>query len=91
MFSTKETIIFIIYVDDGIFLSEDDAMISEAIQMLRDTGLDIQDQGHSADYVGLNIKLTHGGFYEFTQRALIDTIIEDCNISVRVRVRVDIR
>ncbi len=33
------------------------------------------------DYVGVSIKKDCDGFYEFTQRALIDFIIEDAGIS----------
>jgi hypothetical protein len=41
----------------------------------------IEDQDHPADYVGVSIKKHHDGFYEFTQHALIDSIIEDAGIS----------
>lgn len=77
----KGDVIFIVYVDDGIFVSKDDSKVTEIIQQLRKSGLDIEDQGHPADYVGVNIKRSRDGVYDFTQRALIDTIIEDCNIS----------
>ena len=46
----------------------------------KDAGLNIEDQGHPADYVGVNIRSNRDGTYEFTQRALIDTIIDDVNI-----------
>jgi hypothetical protein len=66
-----------IYVDDGIFLGNDDSKLQDAICNIQDAGLNIEDQGHSADYVGVNIKKAKDGSYEFTQRALIDSIIED--------------
>ncbi len=44
-------------------------------------GLNIEDQGHPADYVGVSIKRLHDGFYELTQRALIDAIINDVGIN----------
>jgi hypothetical protein len=43
-------------------------------------GLNIEDQGHPADYVGVSIKKLRDGSYEFTQCALIDSIIEDVGI-----------
>ena len=44
------------------------------------SGLKIEDQGHPADYVGVYIKLLKGGGIEFTQRALIDSIIADVGL-----------
>ncbi len=51
-----DDIIFMVYVDDGIFLGNDDAKLEEPIKDIQDLGLNIEDQGHSADYVGVNIK-----------------------------------
>eukprot|EP00804_Cyclotella_cryptica_P009014 CCRYP_003117-RA/>CCRYP_003117-RA protein AED:0.26 eAED:0.33 QI:0/0/0/1/0/0/3/0/307 len=76
----RDDIIFIVYVDDGLFFGSDDDTLSLIIKRLRDSGLNIEDQGHPADYVGVNIKRTRDGNYEFTQRALIDAIIDDVNI-----------
>jgi hypothetical protein len=75
-----DDVIFIVYVDDGIFISGDDDSITKAIRDITDSGLEIEDQGHPTDYVGLSIKKHCNGYYEFTQRALIDTIINDVNI-----------
>jgi hypothetical protein len=74
-------IIFMVYVDDGIFMGNDDAQLLQAIKANQGLGLNIEDQGHPADYVGVSIKKHRDGFYEFTQRALIDSIIEDEGIS----------
>ena len=65
------------YVDNGIFIGDSDNQIMEIIAQLQSLGLKIEDQGHPADYVGVNIKSLKGGGIEFTQRALIDSIIED--------------
>ncbi len=70
-------IIFIVYVDDGIFLGNDDSKLQEAMKDIQDLGLNIEDQGHPADYVGVIIKKLRNGSYEFTQHALIDSIISD--------------
>jgi len=40
----------------------------------------IENQGHPADYVGINIKRMKDGSYEFNQRSLIDSIIEDVGL-----------
>ena len=47
---------------------------------MKDKGLNIEDQGHPTCYVGVNIKKLHDGTYEFTQHALIDSIIDDMDI-----------
>jgi hypothetical protein len=46
----------------------------------QDLGLNIEDEGHPTDYVGVNIKKLKDGSYEFTQRALIDSIINDVGL-----------
>jgi hypothetical protein len=74
-------IIFMVYVDDDIFLGNDDLHLLQAIKEIQGLGLNIKDQGHPADYVGVSIKKHCNGFYEFTQLALIDSIIEDTGIS----------
>jgi len=72
--------IFIVYVDDGSFIGDSDDHILAIIAQLRSLGLKIEDQGHPADYVGVNIKRLKGGGIEFTQRSLIDSIIEDVGL-----------
>jgi hypothetical protein len=52
----RDDIIFMVYVDDGIFLV---SKLQEAIKDIQDLGLNIEDQGHPADYVGVNIKKLH--------------------------------
>jgi hypothetical protein len=76
----RDDIIFMVYMDDGIFLGNDDSKLQEAIKEIQDLGLNIEDQGHPADYVGVNIKKQRDGSYEFTQRALIDSIISDVGL-----------
>jgi hypothetical protein len=67
--------IFIVYVDDGIFIGDSDEQLLEVIAELQHLGLKIEDQGHPTDYVGVSIKPMKSGGFEFTQRALIDSII----------------
>jgi hypothetical protein len=49
-------IIFMVYVDDGIFLGSNDLQLQDVIKEIQDLGLNIEDQDHPADYVGVNIK-----------------------------------
>jgi hypothetical protein len=74
-------VIFIVYVNDGIFLGLSDKQLSGIINEMRNLKLDIKDQGHPADYVGVNIKRIKDGSIELSQRALIDTIIEDADLN----------
>ncbi len=69
-----------VYVDDGIFLGNDDLKLQEAIKDIQDLGPNIEDQGHPHDYVGVDIKKLRDGLYKFTQRALIDSIINDVGL-----------
>jgi hypothetical protein len=73
-------IIFMVYVDDGIFLGKDDDQLKLAIHEIQDSGLNIEDQCHPADYIGVNIKKLKNGSYKFTQRALIDSIIANIGL-----------
>jgi hypothetical protein len=72
--------IVIVYVDNGIFLGNDDSKLQDAIKEIQDLGHNIEDQGHPADYVGVNIKKLQDGSYEFTQCALFNSIINDAGL-----------
>jgi hypothetical protein len=76
----RNDIIFMVYVDDSIFLGNNDSKLQDAIKEIQDLGLNIEDQGHPADYAGVNIKKLWDGSYEFTQCALIDSIISDVGL-----------
>ncbi len=54
--------------------------LQEVIKEIQNLGLNIEDQGHPEDYVGVNIKKLKDGSYEFTQQALIDSIIDDIGL-----------
>jgi hypothetical protein len=71
---------FMVYVDNCIFLGSDDLQLQEVIKEIQDPSLNIEDQGHPANYVGVNIKKLNNGSYEFTQRVYIDSIIDDVGL-----------
>jgi hypothetical protein len=77
----RKDVIFMVYVDDGTFLGKDDEQLKTIIREIQSIGLDIEDQGHPADYVGVNIRRLKNGSCEFTQQALIDAIIADANLT----------
>jgi hypothetical protein len=72
--------IFMVYVDDGIFLGSNCLQLQDVITEIQDLVLNIEDQGHPADYVGVNIKALKDGSFEFTQRALIESIIDEVGL-----------
>jgi hypothetical protein len=63
-------IIFMVYVDNGIFLGSNDLQLQEVIKEIQNTGLNIDDLGNPVDYVGVNIKKLKDGSYEFTQTSI---------------------
>jgi hypothetical protein len=77
----QDNVIFIVYVDDGIFLGPLDQQLHDIINELCNLKLSIEDQGHPADYVGVSIKKLKNGVIELTQQALIDSIISDVALS----------
>ncbi len=79
----RDDVIFMVYVDDCIFLGDDDSKLQQAIKDIQDIGLNIENQGHPADYVGVNIKKLRDGSYEFTQCSLIDSIINDVGLRMQ--------
>jgi hypothetical protein len=62
----RSDIIFMVYMDNGIFLCSDTSQLQEVIKEIQNLGLNIEDQGHPANYVGVNIKKLKDDSYEFT-------------------------
>jgi hypothetical protein len=77
----KGGIIFMVYIDDGFFLGPKNEQLRQAIRDIQNAGLNIEDQGHPADYVEVNIRKTKNGSYEFSQRVLIDSIIQELGLT----------
>ena len=77
-------LVFLVYVDDGIFFSPwTGRQFNNVIKELKDSKLKIEDQGHPADHVGVNIKKQGKVSYEFKQPALTQQIIEDVRLGPR--------
>ncbi|KAL7474003.1 hypothetical protein ACHAW6_000506, partial [Cyclotella cf. meneghiniana] len=77
----REDVIFIVYFDDGIFLGQSDDQLTRIIKELTELGLEVEDQGHPNDYVGVNIKYLTDGSYALSQKTLIDAIIADVGLT----------
>ena len=63
-------LLFLVYVDEGIFVFLYGTSIDSAIKEFMESKLKLEDQGHLSDYVGVNIKKQGDRSYEFTQPAL---------------------
>jgi hypothetical protein len=61
----RNDIIFMRYMDDGIFLGSNDLQLQDFIKEIQVLGLNIEDPGHSDEYVGVNIKKLKDGSFEF--------------------------
>ena len=55
---------FLVYVYDSIFICLDGPSIDSAIKEWKYSKLKLEDQGHSDDYVGVNIKNQGDESYE---------------------------
>jgi hypothetical protein len=51
----RDNVIFVVYVDDGIFASPSQKAIDQAIKELKEQ-FDMEDQGSITDYLGVNIE-----------------------------------
>ena len=77
----RGNVMFVCYVDDGIFASPDNAAIDEAIADLSDPAkakrtFKIDDQGDIQDYLGINFEYLANGKVKLSQPHLIDQIIK---------------
>jgi hypothetical protein len=64
----QDKIIFIVYINDGIFLGPSDKQLHDIIIELRNLKLSIEDQGNPTEYVGFSIKKLKNGVIELTQQ-----------------------
>ena len=76
----RVNLLFLVYVDDRIFVSLDGTSIGSAIKELMDSKIKLEDQGNPAEYVGINIKKKRDGSYEFTYPGLTQKIMEDVSL-----------
>ncbi len=72
--------IFIVYINVFIFLGPSNKILTQIIQEIKDTGLDVENQRYPFDYVRINIRRQADGMYNFTQCTLIVAIILDVGL-----------
>ena len=74
----RSDILFIVYVDDGIIYSSNEAAIDKVITELQAT-FDVEDKGSVIDYLGIHFTKEHDS-YKLTQSHLIDQLVEDVGL-----------
>ena len=73
-------VIFIVYVNDGIFTSTRNAAIDLAIDDLRADKYGIEDQGTLADYLGVNVETLAYSQNKLSQPLLIHQLLNDVRL-----------
>ena len=86
----KGSTVFLIYVDDGIFIGPDSAEIDALIKSLRHdplcrTSFDITDEGQFSDYLGVKVDHFEGGKSRLSQPHLIQQIISDLGFKANTK------
>lgn len=70
--------VFLVYVDDGIFAGLSTQKIDQAIQELKQR-YNMTDEGSLTDYLGVHIENDNQGRFHLTQPTLIQKILSDVN------------
>ena len=74
-------VICLVYVDDTLFYSPKQEWIDEAIQQLRDEGMDLESEEDVAGFLGVHIERNEAdGSVKLTQKGLIKRIVEALEI-----------
>lgn len=71
----KENIVCVIYVDDTIFFSKNDALINQTIKDLQDADFVLTDEGQVDAFLGIRMQKQSDGSIKMTQPHLISTIL----------------
>ena len=85
----KEEVILLVYVDDCILMGITDAVIDEAVRVLRlsKQNFTIEDKGAFSNFFRVRIDCSNDGTITLTQPQLIDSIIEDLNMKDNTKPR----
>ncbi len=66
---------FVAYIDDGIFVSQDSKVIDSVIKLLQTDNFDLTREGNLSAYLGVKIKKEQNSELTLLQLGLIDQII----------------
>ena len=78
----RQSIIFLVYIDDCIVFGPNDKAIDEVVKDLRlsSKNFTLDDQGEVGDFLGIQIQTRDDGTIVLTQPHLIDSIIQDLHL-----------
>ena len=77
----RDDLCFILYIDDGIILSNDMAKVDAFIQELEAAGFDLGIEEDYAGYLRVDIKHQDDGTIHLSQTGLIDRILADLSLT----------
>ena len=82
----RKGVVFMFYVDDGLFFAKDQKDIDKAIEDLRNVKkskrkLTLEDQGDVNNYLGINFESLIDGKLKLSQPQIIDDILEELGIN----------
>jgi Reverse transcriptase (RNA-dependent DNA polymerase) len=83
----KAGVIFIVYVDDGIFVAIDNTLIDQAISDLRNEHFDLEEEDDYAGYLGISLDRQPNGSINMLQTGLINRILCDLGFLDSVRTK----
>jgi hypothetical protein len=74
----KDRMMYVLYTDDSILAGPDQKEIEQAVQQMKEVGLDITIEGDLTDFLGVNIdRHEDDGMIHLTQPHLIHQILKD--------------
>jgi hypothetical protein len=76
----KDSIVFLVYVDDGILISPKEDLLREELSSLQRT-FTISVEGTLNDYVGVNITRTEDNAYHLSQPNIINSKLQELNFN----------
>jgi hypothetical protein len=76
-------VIFMVYLDDGIFFCRSMDTIDQAILELRSAGYDIEDMGDVNDHLRIHFESLPGGKVKLSQPHLLDVILRDVKLTTK--------
>ena len=77
---TRGSMMFMVYVDDGILIGKTSSDIDKVIKQLS-KHYDITDEGQIEDYLGIHVEHLPSGSIKLSQPQLIDQIIKDVKLT----------
>jgi Reverse transcriptase (RNA-dependent DNA polymerase) len=77
----KPGVIFIVYVDDGIFISHSLDAIDKCIADLKTASFDLDEEDDYAGYLGISLDKQPNGTIHMLQTGLIDRILDDLGLT----------